>query len=527
MRNLGIKAKIWLIIAVFGAGYASILILQQWAAAQTSAHMNIASGTLFPAALSVQEAEAGFQKVKKRYNDAVLLQDKKALAGAEQDGQSVISSLQSVKERKGLPAELQRDVSAAMDKFQDIQSRAKPLYTAMIESPDNISEKTQTGIAALAAENKELETLLASLRENVSKAFREELEAVTVWSQRQRNFGLVVILVAVLVGGTASFFVVSRQIIQPLQQLASRLRDIAQGEGDLTRRLDSSSHDEIGEAAKWFNTFMDKLQKVISTVGHNTNGVAASSDELREISKELSANAQEASSQANQAAAVATEINRNLNTVAHGTAEMTTSIQDIAKNASEAAKVSHEAVAMAASANATLSQLSEAGSQIGDIVKVITSIAEKTNLLALNATIEAARAGEAGAGFAVVANEVKELATQTAEATKHVAGRIEAIQMGTTQAVNAIATIGKIIEQISGIAATIATAVEQQSATTSEMSRNIDQAARGSENITQHTSGAASAAEGTNHKVDESRTAVDELAQMSTELHELVGQFKY
>jgi methyl-accepting chemotaxis protein len=333
--------------------------------------------------------------------------------------------------------------------------------------------------------------------------------------------------VAVLVGGTASFFVVSRQIVQPLQQLASRLRDIAQGEGDLTRRLDASSNDEIGEAGRWFNTFMDKLQKVISSVGHNTNGVAASSEELREISRELSTNAKQAFSQANEAATIATEINRNLNTVAHGTADMTSSIQDIAKNASEAAKVSQEAVAMAESANATLSQLREAGSQIGDIVKVITSIAEKTNLLALNATIEAARAGEAGAGFAVVANEVKELATQTAEATKHVAGRIEAIQLGTTQAVDAISTIGKIIEQISGIAATIATAVEQQSATTSEMSRNIDQAARGSENITQHTSGAATAAEGTNHKVDASRTAVDELAQMSSELHELVGQFKY
>jgi methyl-accepting chemotaxis protein len=527
MRDLTIKAKIWLIIAIFGTGYAAILVLQQWTASETASHMAVASGSLFPAALSVQEADAGFQKVEKRYNDAVLLQDKKSLAGAQQDGMAVLSALQSVKTKTGLPPNLQSNVSAAIDKFSDIQNRAQPVYAAMIENPENISDKTQAEIAALAKENKDLEASLASLGANISKAFSAELDAVTLWSQRQRNFGLIVIVITALLGGTFAFFVIDRQIVHPLQKLAHRFKDIAEGEGDLTRRVDATSHDEIGEVAKWFNFFMDKLQGVISHVGMNTNGVASSSEHLTTISQRLSVNAEETSSQANQASNAAEVVSRTLRTVAVGTGEMSTSIREIAKSATDAAKVADDAVKIASSANATVSKLGDAGAQIGDVVKIITTIAGQTNLLALNATIEAARAGEAGRGFAVVANEVKDLARKTSEATEGIANRIEAIQNGTHEAVQALDAIGKIVDQIHVIAGTIATAVEEQSATTTEMSRNIDEAARSSGTITQNISGVATAAEGTTQSVTQSRKAVDELARMSSELHELVGQFKY
>ena len=129
-------------------------------------------------------------------------------------------------------------------------------------------------------------------------------------------------------------------------------------------------------------------------------------------------------------------------------------------------------------ANATVAKLGESSAEIGQVIKVITSIAQQTNLLALNATIEAARAGDAGKGFAVVANEVKELAKQTAKATEDISQKITAIQDDTKRAVESIGSITAIINQINDISGTIATAVEEQSATTNEMSRNVQEAAK-------------------------------------------------
>ena len=137
-----------------------------------------------------------------------------------------------------------------------------------------------------------------------------------------------------------------------------------------------------------------------------------------------------------------------MQTVASGTEEMTASIREIAKNAQDAAGVAASAVQVADQTNATVAKLGESSAQIGDVIKSITSIAEQTNLLALNATIEAARAGEAGKGFAVVANEVKDLAQETANATEDISHRVEQIQIDTEAAVSAISEISAIIARI-------------------------------------------------------------------------------
>ena len=160
------------------------------------------------------------------------------------------------------------------------------------------------------------------------------------------------------------------------------------------------------------------------------------------------------------------------------------------------------------------------------MIKVITSIAQQTNLLALNATIEAARAGEAGKGFAVVANEVKELAKQTAQATEDISRKIEAIQTGSQGAVEAIAEVGSIINQINDISNTIASSVEEQTATTNEISRNVSEAARGSAEIAQNITGVATAAESTTSGANDTLQAASGLSQMATQLQELVGKFR-
>jgi methyl-accepting chemotaxis protein len=205
---------------------------------------------------------------------------------------------------------------------------------------------------------------------------------------------------------------------------------------------------------------------------------------------------------------------------------MSASIKEIAKNAHESAKVATGAVKVAEETNQVVGKLGDSSIEIGQVIKVITSIAQQTNLLALNATIEAARAGEAGKGFAVVANEVKELAKQTAKATEDISRKIEAIQGDTKNAVGAISQISEVIKQVNDISNTIATAVEEQNATTNEMARNVTEAASGSSEIAKNISGVAEAARNTAQGANDSAKASQSLAEISTKLREMVAQFK-
>jgi len=274
------------------------------------------------------------------------------------------------------------------------------------------------------------------------------------------------------------------------------------------------------------NKMKNSLENTIQTVAANTHGVARSSDALSTVSHQMSANAEETSAQATLVSAAVARVTGSLRTVASGTEQMSISIRDIAKSATEAAKVATEAVNVAETTNVTITQLGASSAEIGAVVKVITTIAQQTNLLALNATIEAARAGEAGKGFAVVANEVKELAKATAKATEDISGKIEAIQGDTTRAVDAIARVSTIINQIQGISSTIATAVEEQHATTNEMTRNIGDAAQLSDEISTNIEGVAQAAQSTSTGAFESKRAAEQLAKMSSDLREIVERFK-
>jgi methyl-accepting chemotaxis protein len=298
-------------------------------------------------------------------------------------------------------------------------------------------------------------------------------------------------------------------------------------DGDLTSAdIVIASRDELGDLAKALNRMQNKLREVIESISRNAQQVAAASEEFSATSQQISANSEETSAQANVVSVATDEVNRNLQTVAASTEEMSASISEIAKNAGEAARVAGEAMRAASQTDATVTKLGESSAEIGQVIKVITSIAQQTNLLALNATIEAARAGEAGKGFAVVANEVKGLAKQTAKATEDISLRIAAIQADAKSAVDAIKSISTIIGQVNDISATIATAVEEQSATTSEMSRNVSEAAKGSGQVSKNIGGVAQAAQSTSASATDSQKAAKDLALMSTELRTLVGQFR-
>jgi methyl-accepting chemotaxis protein len=266
-----------------------------------------------------------------------------------------------------------------------------------------------------------------------------------------------------------------------------------------------------------------ELQRLVSSVAANANGLASSAEELNAVSTELSANAEETAAQSNVVSAASEQVSKNMQTVATGIEEMGASIREIAGNANQAAKVALDAVKVAEVTNSTIAKLGESSVEIGKVIKVITSIAEQTNLLALNATIEAARAGEAGKGFAVVANEVKELAKETAKATEEIGQKIDAIQHDTRGAVDAIKQIGQVIGQINDISNTIASAVEEQTATTNEISRNVSEAAKGSGEIAHNITSVARAAQCTTQGANNTQQAAGELARMAAELQQLVS----
>jgi methyl-accepting chemotaxis protein len=301
----------------------------------------------------------------------------------------------------------------------------------------------------------------------------------------------------------------------------------AASRGDLTREMTVRGADAVGQMGEGLAGFFANLRGNVSKIAQTAQVLASSSQELTAVSQQMAANAEETATQANVASAAAEQVSKNVTTVSTGTEEMGASIKEIAKSANEAARVATAAVRVAENTNTTVAKLGESSAEIGNVIKVITSIAQQTNLLALNATIEAARAGEAGKGFAVVANEVKELAKQTAKATEDISRKIEAIQGDTKGAVEAIAQIGKIINQINDIQNTIASAVEEQTATTGEISRNVAEAAQGSNEIAQNITGVAQAARSTTEGASNTKSSADELSRIALDLQKLVSQFKY
>ncbi|MEV5001570.1 GAF domain-containing protein [Nocardioides sp. LML1-1-1.1] len=295
--------------------------------------------------------------------------------------------------------------------------------------------------------------------------------------------------------------------------------------GDLTRELDIEGDDAVGQVASGLRTLLGTLRESMGNIGGTAETLSAAADQLTSLAEGMGEGASMTSDRAASASSASVQVSASIQTVATAAEEMTASIREIAKNATEAATVATDAVTVASEAQGTVASLGESSAEIGQVIKVITSIAQQTNLLALNATIEAARAGDAGKGFAVVANEVKELAKETAKATEEIGQKIEAIQSDTQGAVSAISRIADVIAKINDIQSTIASAVEEQTATTNEIARSVTEAAAGANGIAEDVTQVATAAADTREGAQNTLTSATELTGMAGELRDLVGRF--
>ena len=280
------------------------------------------------------------------------------------------------------------------------------------------------------------------------------------------------------------------------------------------------------DISKQVNQLIETSRNAFKAISKNATSLSAASEELSAVSTQMSSNAEETNAQAGSASSAATQVSSNMQTVATGVEELSVSIREISSNAIEASAVATQAVNEARLTGDTMTKLGASSQEIGSVLKVISSIAEQTNLLALNATIEAARAGELGKGFAVVANEVKELAGQTSRATEEIGGNIANIQRDVQGAIDSIASISGIINKINDISGIIASAVEEQAATANEIGRSVAEAASGSTEIARNIDSVSTVSRNTTEGANNCQQAAQDLSRMASELQSMVNKFK-
>jgi methyl-accepting chemotaxis protein len=358
------------------------------------------------------------------------------------------------------------------------------------------------------------------------------------------GFGLVALmLLCVLIG---------RRVTKPIMQMTATMRKLADGDHDV-EVTGADRGDELGAMARAVEVFKqnaiereelqseqadrhvareqqaERMGVLISqfdgSIGDVVETVASASVELQATAKALADTAEQTNQQSMAVASATVQATGNVQTVAAASEELSSSIGEIGRQVNQSTKIAGKAVDEAARTNQTIQGLEEAARKIGDVVTLISDIAQQTNLLALNATIEAARAGEAGKGFAVVASEVKSLATQTAKATEDIAAQIASMQAVTGDAVGAIGGIGATIGEISEITAAIAAAVEEQGAATQEISRNVQQAAQGTGDISANIEQVTEAATGTGAASKQVLEAVGKLSCGAEDLRAGVDRF--
>jgi len=367
--------------------------------------------------------------------------------------------------------------------------------------------------------------------------------------------------VIIVVGITCSVFILifigiilQFMVINPIKVISEGLKDTAQGEGDLTKRLASKREDEIGILANWFDAFLERLNKIIVDIGANAVTVTTASGEAFSVAVQINEGSQDLSDMAGTVAAATEEMSSNMDSVAAASeqaatnmkmvsdsaGQMKVTLDEVAQNCDRARSIADNASMGVESASGKVSLLGEAAKEISKVTEVITDIAEQTNLLALNATIEAARAGESGKGFAVVAGEIKSLAMQTADATHDIKEKIQGIQSSTDETVSEVGNISEVIAQVNEIVTTIAAAIEEQSVAATEVAENVHQASTGidevNENVTQSSQVSTeiakdiaqvnSVTEDMSKRSSKMKENTGDLTNLSTTLKDMISVFK-
>ncbi|THD58721.1 MAG: methyl-accepting chemotaxis protein [Bradyrhizobium sp.] len=498
--------------------------------------------------------ELGAKQVLAQYLAVMALANTFVINSDQTVATSALSRLTFVENSLRAISSSDEKVVQALKEISGMLEEYRQSFSKLVENSKSIDELTAEMNDSATAIMQGSSAMKAEL---LSDQQRLESESDAIVGETEH---LIMMLAAggLLLGGTLALLL-GKGISGPMTAMCKAMRELAGGNFDVVLP-GLGRKDELGEMAAAVEEF--KLQAIAkaerdaaaheaqnraagaarraelirfadqfeTAVGAIVSNVSASAVQLESAAGVLTRTAETTQGLSSHVAGASEEASSNMQSVAAATEELSASVDEIGRRVRESNRIAEAAVLQAQQTDGRIGKLSRAAQEIGDVVKLITAIAEQTNLLALNATIEAARAGEAGRGFAVVASEVKSLASQTAKATDEISSHISGMQGATQESVAAIKEIGGTIAQVSSIASTIASAVEQQSSATQEIARSVQNVAQGTQevaaNIMQVNRGATETGSASEEVLNSARTLSTESTRLREELDRFMANIR-
>lgn len=534
-NNISIKYKISLIPLVSILGFALNLAYNYSASADSSVRLGNVQQVYYP---MLEKSDAVIVKVTsipEILNSAVSAGEGDMIGGADSVADEIRTLIKEIQQIESDDSSTIHDINTG---FEGYFSSAKGLSVSMIEGTADFSQLSAK-MADMSGQLKTLQGLLTEFRAKNFQSFNDNIQASTDGADRALMLGVVISLATIVILALASGYV-TFLVTGSIEKVVVSLKEIASGEGDLTRRIEHNSKDEMGKLVHWFNQFIEKLQE---TIGEVVSSVAPLDDMSRELERLSADNGKASSVQLESTLGMSRSIREMFDSLSEN-ATNASSAADSASKADDNAKMGQKIVAETVStidelaaeverAGNTIKQLEADTENVGSILGVIQGIAAQTNLLALNAAIEAARAGEQGRGFAVVADEVRSLASRTQESTEEIQSVIEQLQktartitvvmdQGQVKAKESVAKAAETgeslrnitdgVETIMQMNMHIASATEQQQQTSSAIQHSVDEIRGSAENT----------AEGIAHLAD----VTQQLVSVSSRLGSIASQFK-
>ncbi len=486
------------------------------------------------------------------YLDAVVISETSLVDEAGEHLQKGLKALETLSRITYNKKKTTNAIDSLKNRILQYEKEAIPVYFSLAEGSEteDLFEKSQD----LAKRKRQILDNARQLTAMVAGDLASAMDLMGRQINRQKWVELAAVIVVLIVSLIIVTLVINKFIKWPIQAIVENFKDIAKGEGDLTKRVDIATNDEMAELAKWFNTFVGKLQEILEDIAKNFETLNTSSDGLNILAGQMASGSDEMAGKSDKVSSAAGEMSSNMisvaktmaqsainiNSIATSAEEMTSTISEIVNNSEKARAICGEAVSQSKSTSDKIDKLGSAAKKIGNVTEAISDISDQINLLALNATIEAARAGDSGKGFAVVANEIKELARQTAESTLEIKKQIDDIQKSTSATVGDITQVTDIINSVNDVVSTITVSIEEHSEITREIAGNVAEAHKGISEINDDVAQNSSVAGGIAEELKEVNYSAfemsksssrlnlssEELRNLASQLEDLVGTFK-